>query len=411
MATGRLLCWTLCVLVGNIVLAQNVEILDYSVNAIGQVQLEINGEADKYYLLHTTHEPNEDYELTTSITMGVAGPMVISEPLGAFPESNYEITAHPIANPDDTDGDGIDDITEYNGMPALAPLNFGNEVPFVDGSLSIDNADTYTALAVVDNNIPWAPFLNNQEFVKFAILNQDTDEPEVYFINSVTHYIHASFLGTINTAGADVVTGEVVYNPNTVLPNGVIGAYSFNYSFGNAYSFEHTQRTFELLAANMPFLQNNFRHFIGGSSQDQHLNNFAEDFVGSRIGVILENEVVVDVDYLPFNPAEGYGFFRQMTLGETPNSRDIVLYDALPNTLPRVGGIITSVLQTPLSHVNLRAIQDNVPNAYIKNPLEIDSIAALLNNYVYYKVEGEQYTLRAATLEEVNAWHDNRRPT
>ena len=56
-------------------------------------------------------------------------------------------------------------------------------------------------------------------------------------------------------------------------------------------------------------------------------------------------------------------------------SRDIVLYDQLPNSLPRVGGIMTSVVQTPLSHVNLRAIQDNVPNAYIADPLSIDSIA------------------------------------
>jgi len=69
------------------------------------------------------------------------------------------------------------------------------------------------------------------------------------------------------------------------------------------------------------------------------------------------------------------------------------------------------VIQTPLSHVNLRAIQDNLPNAYIKNPLEIDSIANLVDNYVYYKVENEKYTLREATIEEVNAWYENIRPT
>ena len=89
-------------------------------------------------------------------------------------------------------------------------------------------------------------------------------------------------------------------------------------------------------------------------------------------------------------------------LSETPGSRDIVLYDALPNSLPRVGGIMTSVIQTPLSHVNLRAIQDNVPNAYISDPLSIDSIANLLGSYIYYKVENEQFQIREATLDEVN---------
>ena len=110
--------------------------------------------------------------------------------------------------------------------------------------------------------------------------------------------------------------------------------------------------------------------------------------------------------------SEGYGFFRHMeNLGETPGSRDIVLYDALPNSLPRVGGIITSVIQTPLSHVNLRAIQDNVPNAYIEDPLEIDSIANLLGGYIYYKVENESYEIREASLDEVNAWYEALRPT
>ena len=98
-------------------------------------------------------------------------------------------------------------------------------------------------------------------------------------------------------------------------------------------------------------------------------------------------------------------------LNETPGSRDIVLYDALPNSLPRVGGIITSVIQTPLSHVNLRAIQDNVPNAYIADPLSINEIASLLNGYIYYKVENDSYEIRQATLDEVNAWYEDIRPT
>ena len=82
-----------------------------------------------------------------------------------------------------------------------------------------------------------------------------------------------------------------------------------------------------------------------------------------------------------------------------------------PNSLPRVGGIITSVIQTPLSHVNLRAIQDDVPNAYIADPLSINEIASLLNGYIYYKVENDSYEIREATLAEVNDWYENIRPT
>ena len=153
-------------------------------------------------------------------------------------------------------------------------------------------------------------------------------------------------------------------------------------------------------------------HFIGQADENNHINNYADEFVDSRFDVVLETDVFAEINYIPFHLAEGYGFFRHMeNLNETPGSRDIVLYDALPNSLPRVGGIITSVIQTPLSHVNLRAIQDDVPNAYIADPLSINEIASLLNGYIYYKVENDSYEIREATLAEVNDWYENIRPT
>ena len=390
--------------------AQNVEIDNYSVNNLGQVQLSIQAEAGKYYVLHAQHSPT--FNWAVSITIGVNGTMIISESGAAYPLENYTITEHDMGNPDDYDGDGIDDITEFNNMPTDGPLNFAEAIDFIDGATSIPDAETFMSLATV-NNVGWAPFLDDQLYVKFGILDRDTSEPKVYFINSNTYTIHASFWNGINASvNGDDSSGEIVFNPNDILPSGIIGTYSFNFSFGDAYNFEDTQRTYELLAASMPFLQNNMNHFIGQSSENNHISNYAEDFIDSRIDVVLETDVFAEVNYVPFHEAEGYGFFRHMQdLNETPGSRDIVLYDALPNSLPRVGGIITSVMQTPLSHVNLRAIQDNVPNAYIADPLSNNAISSLLGNYIYYKVESEQFEIREATLAEVNEWYEDLRPT
>jgi len=390
--------------------AQNVPIDNYSVNNLGQFQHSIQGQAGKYYILHAQHSPT--FNWAVSLTMGVNGTMVISESSAAYPIENYTITEHDIANPDDYDGDGVDDITEFNNMPSDAPINFAPPIDFIDGATSIPDAETFMDLATI-NNVGWAPFLDDQLYVKFGILNRDTPEPQVYFINSNTYVIHASFWNGIgaNVSGDDG-SGEIVFNPNVITPEGVIGTYSFNFSFGDAYNFEETQRTYELLVANMPFLQNNMNHFIGANSENNHLNNYADGFEGSRIEVALESDVFAEINYIPFHEAEGYGFFKHMTdLNETPGSRDIMLYDALPNSLPRVGGIITSVIQTPLSHVNLRNIQDNVPNAYIANPLSIDTIANLLGSYIYYKVENETFQIREATLDEVNEWYEALRPT
>ena len=407
----RILLLILCsISANNFSFSQTVTIDNYSINGLGQVQLSIQGQADKYYILHAQHSPT--YNWATSMTIGVDGTMIITEPAGAYPLENYSITEHDIVSPDDYDGDGIDDLTEFNNMPTDAPFNYAAPIDFIDGSTSIPDAETFMDLATVQN-VGWAPFLDDQLYVKFGILDRDTPEPKVYFINSNTYIIHASFWSGIGASvTGDDSSGEIVFNPNDILPNGSIGSYSFNFSFGDAYDFEATQRTYELLVASMPFLQNNMNHFIGQSSENNHLNNYAEDFEGSRIEVALESDVFAEVNYIPFHEAEGYGFFKHMQdLNETPGSRDIVLYDALPNSLPRVGGIITSVIQTPLSHVNLRAIQDNVPNAYIAEPLAIDSIANLLGNYIYYKVENEQFEIREATLNEVNNWYEDLRPT
>ena len=99
----------------NLCFAQFVTIDNYSVNNLGQAQLSIQGQQGKYYILHAQH--NSEFNWATSLTIGLDGTMIISEPSQAYPLENYSITEHDIDNPDDYDGDGIDDITEFNNMP------------------------------------------------------------------------------------------------------------------------------------------------------------------------------------------------------------------------------------------------------------------------------------------------------
>ncbi|MFL2609918.1 MAG: hypothetical protein ACJ0OW_02320 [Flavobacteriaceae bacterium] len=208
--------------------AQFVTIENYSVNTLGQVQLSIQAEQGKYYILHAQH--NSEFNWASSLTIGVNGTMIISEPSQAYPLENYSITEHDINDPDDYDGDGINDITEFNNMPTDSPFNNAGAIDFIDGSTSIPDAATFMELATI-NNVGWAPFLDDQLYVKFGILDRDSPEPKVYFINSNTYTIHASFWNGINASvTGDDASGEIVFNPNTILPNGIIGTYSFNFS-------------------------------------------------------------------------------------------------------------------------------------------------------------------------------------
>jgi hypothetical protein len=110
------------------------------------------------------------------------------------------------------------------------------------------------------------------------------------------------------------------------------------------------------------------------------------------------------------NRAVGYGLLRVMQLGERPDPLDVVVYDALPNEMPRVAGVITTVTQTPLSHVNLRAVQDHVPNAVVTDALSNAAVTKLVGRYVRYEVTESGYTLVSATQAEVEAHHADARP-
>ncbi len=345
------------------------------------------------------------------MTLGQEGTTIITEPSEGYPIGHYQVLEYPIASPADTDGDGIDDITEYSNVPMQSPLNFAEPVSMTDGSVAINSLTYFKQLSLSGEIVPWAPFLDNREFIKFVIIDVDTDQPKVYFVNTETHFTHQSFGDEIgvNVWSNDVVKGEIVYYPTVVANNGTLGLFAFNFTYGEIKSFSETQKTHEILAANMPFLKNNLSFFVLTDNQNQ-FQQFQSQYDDSRIPVFFESDIFADIDYLALNVAEGFGFFRLMSLDEIPSSRDVVLYESLPNSLPRVGGIMTSFIQTPLSHVNLRAVQDDLPNAFIRDPLAVDSISNLIGKYVYYKVEQDEYFIREATLDEVNAWFEDIRP-
>ena len=88
-----------------------------------------------------------------------------------------------------------------------------------------------------------------------------------------------------------------------------------------------------------------------------------------------------------------------------------MIYEALPNNLPRVAGIISTTPQTPLSHVNLRAVQDGLPNAFVRDALDDTDVSLLVDNYVHYTVSEDGWTLSAATPEQVEAHYAASRPS
>ena len=394
-------------------IAQTVPIINHSVNANGQVQLEINAKANHYYILKVKENQAPGLEIPTSMTLGKSGKLILSEPLGALSKDEYLVFEYPVNNPADTDDDGIDDITEYNNIPDQSPINAAESIGIQDGVVYMDSFSDYKKLSIRKEWVQFSEYLNGLGHFKFIIGEHHTANPRTFFINTNTHSLHQDFalsIGTINHLATSVKKGQIVYHPTSISANGTLGTFAFNYTGGHGDDFDVIQRSHELLAANMPFLKNNLSYFVTDNGKAQYLAD-KDSFSKYRIPVLLEEDVYADVNYWGLNQTEGYGLFRKVARDEVPAAKDIVLYETIPNALPRVGGIITSVIQTPLSHVNLRAIQDKVPNAFIRDPLLIDSVADLLDKYIYFKVEQDKYFIREATQQEVNDWYEDIRPT
>lgn len=399
---------------------EEAPILRSVVDATGRIQIEVNSTKDNYYILYNRPDLNSPQEFLSSMTLGEEGTTTLTEPLSAYTEDHYRVVSFSKNNPGDVDGDGIDDIVEYDNIGRLAPLNPVSPIHLSNGYSCIPTREVFEELSYQGLDVLIDTHLNDLEYVKFYILDANTDSPKVYFMNTVRYRAHHFFADAIGiprarNPGLDInnpfqMRGEIVYHPFVATPNGETGLYRFEFEPNDSYSFEAVRMGYEILAANMPFLQNNWSYYpMPNAALPKYFKEKAQ-YDESRIDITFENDIYEDVDYIPFNQTEGYGLLREMDLDDRPNSRDVVLYEALPNEMPRVAGIITTVPQTPLSHVNLRAIQDRVPNAYIRNAANDDNIESLIDKYVYFNVSQNNYTIREANINEVNAFYESIRP-
>ena len=282
----------------------------------------------------------------------------------------------------------------------MNPVNPGVTVDLSNGAAAIPDQETFETLAY---RSPSGMF-----YVKYIVLGIETDRPSVYFMNTNKFQRHPDFLRAIRVDSQGDFRSTIIYDPEFVAPDGSLGVFRFS-NFRLPKSFSFMERTYTLLAGSMPLVKDNLALWI----HNQVLPTVQDDiplYGESRINVVFDEDVFGDTEFMALNPGEGFGLLRNMDPDERPNSRDIVIYETLPNELPRVAGIISTVPQTPLSHVNLRALQDSIPNAFIAGALEDDTVSGLIDSYVHYAVTETGYTIRSATQEEVDGHYASSRP-
>ncbi len=369
---------------------------------VSAVPIGVTSTTDEYFVLYVRHDlDGEVVEQPVSVTRGQEGTTMLAENVAALPKERYRVEKYLISDPADVDGDCIDDITELDDPVGMNPVNPAAAIELSDGAVVIGNSETFEALSHDPSS--------GESIVKFVLFGMDTDRPNVYFMNTDTYNDHWDFLAVVglDPQQSGLVHGDITYYPHLIAPDGNPGVYVF--WFRRQYPFSVVARSFTVLAASMPLLEVDlvFRtpnHWL------PHLQSDLPLYRESRISLVFDEDIYSDVTYLALNPGVGYGRLRVMEPDERPHPRDIVIYEALPNELPRVAGLVSTVPQTPLSHVNLRAVQDGIPNAFIRDILDVSSVDAYLGGFVRYSVTPGGWSFRAATRAEVDAHYASSRP-
>ena len=403
----------------------------FSVGADGRVRIEVPSAADRYHVLHYRAGP-EAPEHPVALRMGAAGGVVLEEPLSLGQTGSYRVATWRADAPGDADGDGVDDLAEMARAEAgrRAPLNAAAAVDADLGAVAIPDLEGFRALSVRDPI--WRGHVRlGTERVKFTV--EPGRLPGVWFQDTGRYRDHTQFWIAANSrhgvgfAYRDFLRGHLAYHPNVTAPSGERG--TFGYWLSQPPSIERVVAVHELIAASMPFLRNSLVYHP--LSRDALARYQAEKalYDASRVPVYLEADLFERTAFRPLNAAVGYGLLRVVGSAERSGPRDVAVLRRLPNSMPRVAGVVSLERQTPLSHVNLRAAQDGVPNAYLGDALDDPAVAGLLGRYVRYEVSADAeerfawtdadgvrieragFSITEATAEEVAAHHAARRPS
>ena len=367
---------------------------------VDAVPIVVTSTTDDYFVLYVSHDVDgKEVEWPVLVKRGESGATTLAENLEGLPAERYRVEKHLVADPADVDGDCVDDITELGDPVGMNPVNSAATIAPNTGAVVIPDLETFEELSY--------EFEGNLH-VKFVLLDMLTARPGLYFQNSETYVLHFAFLRELDLQG---VRGTMIYDPELTAPDGSPGVYRLELSASSSYyySFGFAARSYTYLAASLPLLDDNLAFHIPNSALPD-VQSELPLYRESRINLLFDEDILGETDFLALNPGEGYGRLRVMEPDDRPNPRDIVIYEALPNELPRVAGIISTVPQTPLSHVNLRAVQDGVPNSFIRDALDNTGIDDLVDSHVHYTVTEDGWTLRAATPAEVDAHYASSRP-
>tara|TARA_B110000046_G_scaffold175449_1_gene200134 strand:- start:1247 stop:3139 length:1893 start_codon:yes stop_codon:yes gene_type:complete len=127
------------------------------------------------------------------------------------------------------------------------------------------------------------------------------------------------------------------------------------------------------------------------------------------------NEIYKGQDYQALNAKNSYGYLRFIDVGQIStaviDSKDIVVINGTPNSLPPVAGVVSTDFQTPLSHITILCQNRGTPMMALKKAWADSALRALEGQSIRLQVGPEDYQVDACSPDSLKKYFEHRNET
>jgi pyruvate, water dikinase len=256
--------------------------------------------------------------------------------------------------------------------------------------------------------------------VKFIIIAPNSKSPQIFFINTNKHTMHHDFVSnalgnplsaaefssqTYFTKKRNFLAGEITYFSRYKDDSlgTELGVYAMGFWPSDPIPDSLVQLSYNLISEHAPFMAQKLKYLAKGLSQIEALSS------NPNYPSIVIDELFKNFNYIPYNTAESYGTLR-LSQQTQYTASDIAVFQTLPNKINHLSGYLTLQPQTPLSHINLIAKQNNTPNAYIQDILTNSKFLELDGQAVHLIISDTGYNIQKADPKKAGEYLEEFRP-
>lgn len=224
----------------------------------------------------------------------------------------------------------------------------------------------------------------------------DTCDPQQRAVHDA-EWVRFSQRSYFNTVNRPYYLGTLVHYPDSDL-------YTIEFASGDRITPEQIREAFFLVAEKVYGANRLFVRPTTASFEER----LAE--LEGHVPIVPASAPFEGTHFVALNPGVAFGVLQRV---EDPEEaaltfQTIPIFERIPNDVPLVAGTITEELQTPLAHVNVLAQNRGTPNMALLDAAADPRIAPFLDRLVRLEVTKGDFTIRAATSTEAEAFWEER---